>query len=43
METVQQRETKAILEMAERIKELEMLLARANKTILDLIDEAKHK
>jgi len=43
METIQQQETKAILAMAERIKELEMLLAKANKEILNLIDEAKHK
>ena len=43
METVQQQETKVILAMAERIKELEMLLAKANKEIIDLIDEAKHK
>jgi len=43
METLQQQETKAILAMAERIKELEEQLAKANREILELKDLLMHK
>ena len=43
METLKQQETKAILAMAERIKELEKLLAKANREITELKDLLRHK
>jgi len=43
METIQQQETKAILAMAERIKELEDKLERAKQEIRELNELLKHK
>ena len=43
METIQQQETKAILQMAERIKELEDKLDRAKQEIRELNELLKHK
>ena len=43
METLQQQETKVFLEMAERIKQLEEQLAKANREILELKDLLMHK
>jgi uncharacterized coiled-coil protein SlyX len=43
MQTVKEQETRAILAMGERIKELEMLLAKANREITELKDLLRHK